>query len=56
MAELTEIVSHKVMLRHMADTWDRIAADIQWLGNVAVSQSAKIGNGQARPKNKSDPR
>lgn len=44
MAELTGIVSHQIMLRHMADTWNRIAADIEWLGKVAVSQSAKIGN------------
>ena len=56
MAELTEIVSHKVMLRHMADTWDRIAADIQWLGNVAARSPPKLGTDRPALKNKSDPR
>jgi hypothetical protein len=39
MAGLTQIESHRIMLRHMADTWDRIAADIEWLGTVQIPRS-----------------
>ena len=29
MADLSRIVPHQIMLRHMAETWERIAKDIE---------------------------